>query len=160
MATTGSAIVGLKEETLDQLRELRQVNVDSSKGFEECSEIVKDTGLKRLFENLAEERRTQAKELETQIEWNDQADVEEGSYLAAMHRAWIKVREAVTSDNAGVALNEAERGEDAIKEAYEEAMKQVIGSPIHSLLATQYAAVKKAHDQVRELRDTHNAASS
>lgn len=160
MATSGSAIVGLKEETVEKLRELRQINVDSSKGFEECSELVKDAALKRLFENLAEERRTQAKELETQIEWNDQADVEEGSYLAALHRAWISVREAVSSDNAGVALNEAERGEDAIKEAYEDVLKQVIGSPIHSLLTTQYAAVKKAHDQVRDLRDAHNQAKS
>lgn len=156
MSVHNSAIVGLSETTLSKLRELRRLCVDSSKGFEECSELAKSPGLKSLFLAIADERRGMDTELEQQIEWNDQHEEENGSYLAAMHRAWIKVRDSMSSDDSCI-LNEAERGEDAIKEAYEDALKETMGSPIHSMLASQYLQVKEAHDRVRDLRDTANA---
>lgn len=152
MSTT-TATLGLKDKTLEQLRELRQLNVDSAKGFEECAELVKEHGLKQAFSEIAHTRREQAQTLATQIEWNDEAEEEQGSYTAAMHRAWIKVREAFSSDDSYTALAEAERGEDSIKQAYEEALPELKGSPIHDIVAEQYATVKKTHDRVRALRD-------
>ena len=156
MSVHNSAIVGLSETTLTKLRELRRLCVDSSKGFEECAELAKSPGLKSLFLAIADERRGMDAELERQIEWNDQHEEENGSYLAAMHRAWIKVRDSMSNDDRCI-LNEAERGEDSIKEAYEDALKETMGSPIHSLLASQYLQVKDAHDRVRDLRDAANA---
>ena len=156
MSVHNSAIVGLSEATLTKLRELRRLCVDSSKGFEECAELAKSAGLKSLFLAIADERRGMDAELERQIEWNDQHEEENGSYLAAMHRAWIRVRDAMSSDDSCI-LNEAERGEDTIKEAYEDALKETMGSPIHSLLASQYLQVKDSHDRVRDLRDAANA---
>ncbi|WP_419184521.1 PA2169 family four-helix-bundle protein [Botrimarina mediterranea] len=140
------------------MRELRRLCVDSSKGFEECAELTDSAGLKSLFIAIADERRGLDAELERQIEWNEGHEEEDGSYLAAMHRAWIKVRDAMSGkhDDAYI-LSEAERGEDAIKEAYEDALKETTGSPIHSLLADQYLQVKDAHDRVRDLRDAAKA---
>jgi uncharacterized protein (TIGR02284 family) len=158
MSVQNSAIVGLSEATLTKLRELRRLCVDSSKGFEECAELATSAGLKSLFLAIADERRGMDAELERQIEWNDQHEEEHGSYLAAMHRAWIKVRDSMSgSHDDRYILNEAERGEDAIKEAYEDALKETMGSPIHSLLSSQYLQVKDAHDRVRDLRDAANA---
>lgn len=157
MSVHNDAIVGLSDTTLTKLRELRRLCVDSSKGFEECAELTKSAGLKSLFLALADERRGMDAELERQIDWNGAHEEEDGSYLAAMHRAWIKVRDAMSAeDDDGCILSEAERGEDAIKQAYEEALEETMGSPIHSLLASQYLQVKDAHDRVRDLRDTAN----
>jgi uncharacterized protein (TIGR02284 family) len=55
-------------------------------------------------------------------------------------------------------LTEAERGEDAIKKAYEGIIREVAGSPIADLLMTQFRGVKAAHDHVRDLRDAYKAA--
>ena len=72
MATTPTAaITGLSDKTLNRLRELRRLNIDSAKGFEECAELVKDHGVKKAFGEMARERREQAQVLATQIEWND-----------------------------------------------------------------------------------------
>ncbi|WP_146396609.1 PA2169 family four-helix-bundle protein [Pseudobythopirellula maris] len=157
--TTANAVVGLKDETLSKLRELRRLNVDSAKGFEECAAIVKNPTLKDAFTGIARDRREQAEVLATQIEWNDGPEEEDGSYLAAAHRAWLSVRDACTSDSMGTALEEAERGEDVIKDAYEEALKDVVGTPAHDLIAQQHESVKRIHDKVRDLRDQHRAGS-
>lgn len=154
MSSIGStAVVGLDESTLDKLRELRRLNVDSAKGFDECAQIVKDEGLKRVFTEYARQRANQANALATHIEWNEGVEEERGSYAAAMHRAWIKVIDALTADSAEAALVEAERGEDVIKQAYEEALEEVKDSPIHELVVVQYDAVKKSHDAIRNARD-------
>ncbi len=154
MSAPDTAIVGLSDTTLSKLRELRRLCVDSSKGFEECAELTESAGLKSLFLSIADERRGMDAELERQIEWNDEHEEEDGSYIAAMHRAWIKIRDAMSGDHEDrYILSEAERGEDSIKEAYEEALKDAVGSPIHSLLASQYLKVKDAHDRVRDMRD-------
>lgn len=157
MSATHTAVLGLNDATVNKLRELRRLCVDSSKGFDECAELIKSPSLKELFLRLAEERRRMDQELENQIEWNDQAEEEEGSYLAAWHRAWIKARDAVSSDSDAVLLSEAERGEDVIKQAYEEALQETAGSPIQPIVHKQYDAVKAAHDRVRDLRDAANA---
>jgi len=153
---TESAIIGLKEDTIEKLRELRRLNVDSAKGFKECADLIADAALKSAFESIAQERSGQADSLGHHVEWNEGDEQERGSYAAAVHRAWIKVRDACTSDSTSTVLIEAERGEDVIKEAYEEALEETSGSPIHDTIAEQYACVKKTHDRVRGLRDKHN----
>lgn len=153
-----TAIVGLKDETLNKLRELRRLNVDSAKGFEDCADLVDNAMLKGVFTGIARIRREQAQILAAQIEWNDESEQETGSYLAAMHRAWIQVREACTSDSMLTVLDEAERGEDVIKEAYEKTLDEMTGSPAYDLVLSQYEQVKKSHDEVRDLRDKHRKA--
>jgi uncharacterized protein (TIGR02284 family) len=154
MATTQKAVVGLADETLDKLRELRRLNVDSAKGFEESAGLVDHNVLKQVFTEIAHERRDQARVLAEQIEWNEGDESEHGSYVAAMHRSWMKVRDALSSDSTQTVLEEAERGEDAIKDAYEDAVSCCVGSPIHAVINEQYLRVKKTHDRIRDLRDS------
>lgn len=154
MSTTATqSTAGLSDDTLDKLRELRRLNVDSAKGFQESAELVKDHGIKQAFLEFAEQREQQAEELAKHVAWNDGAEEERGSYAAAMHRTWLNVREACSSDTVQTALIEAERGEDAIKEAYEKALEEVKDAPIHDLIASQYDQVKTVHDRVRDLRE-------
>ncbi|TWT99689.1 hypothetical protein Pla108_06320 [Botrimarina colliarenosi] len=122
-------------------------------GLDECADLVDNPKAKSAFTEIAKSRLENADQLGRQIEWNDELEAEDGSYLAAMHRAWVKVREACSSDSLQTVLSEAERGEDQIKEAYEDALKDVGTSPIAGLIAEQYQGVKKVHDRVRDLRD-------
>lgn len=151
--SNATVVMGLSDKTLKQLRELRQLNVDSAKGFNECAELVDDQRVKSAFTEIAKSRLEKADDLGKQIEWNDEVEAEDGSYLAAFHRTWIKVREACTSDSVETVLIEAEKGEDAIKGAYEDTLKEIGVSPVADLIRTQYADVKCVHDRVRDLRD-------
>ncbi len=148
----------LREETVAGLQKLIRYNIDSYDGFREAAEEVEDTRLKTLFAAIAQERSEMASELQNFVEWNGTHAEDDGSVMAAVHRAWIEVRALFSGGDSYAILAEAERGEDEIKEAYEEVLKETAGSAMNDVLQAQYARVKKQHDQVRDLRDAFKAA--
>ena len=145
----------LNESTVDALQDLVQINIDSRDGFREAAEQIPDAALATYFRELATERGRQAEELQTYVELNNERPVREGSLLAALHRSWISIRDSLASNEVHAVLAEAERGEDSIKAAYEEALKETAGSAVNDVLTTHYTQVKAAHDRVRDLRDAH-----
>lgn len=147
----------LKPETIKQLQELIQINVDSRDGFRHAAEKLEDMTLSTLFQSLAHQREEQANELSQYVEWNQEKPDREGSFAASLHRSWITIREALSSDSLYPVLAEAERGEDQIKAAYENALRETAGSAVNDVLTRQYAQVKSAHDRVRDLRDEHKS---
>ncbi len=138
-----------------QLQDLIQINLDSSKGFREAAEEISEDDIAKLFRGLAEERANHAEELQTFVAWNGEKAADDGSLLGCMHRAWVNVRAKLNGGDPYVVLIEAERGEDSIKEAYEEALKSTAGSAMNDVLLKQYACVKAGHDGVRDLRDAY-----
>jgi len=145
----------LNEETLAALRDLIQANVDSRDGLRYCAEKIEDMTLQSTFLRLADERDAQADELCQYVEWNAEDARKSGSYAAAVHRTWIAIRDMVAVDDTYAILAEAERGEDQIKNAYEESLKNTAGSAMNDLLLQQYTQVKASHDHIRDLRDSY-----
>lgn len=145
----------LRQETIDALQELIQTNIDSRDGLRYSAEKLDDLTIASFFEELAEERQRQADELSRFVQYSGESPDRSGSFSAAVHRAWLGVREALSSNNAYAVLAEAERGEDQIKAAYEKSLKAEAGSAMNDVLTQQYAQVKAAHDRVRDLRDSY-----
>jgi len=72
-----------------------------------------------------------------------------------MHRAWINIKSAITSQDDHAILAECERGEDSAVKEYKQAMeKQDLSSPVRDLISRQYADIKSAHDRIKQLRDS------
>lgn len=148
----------LSEPTIDALQELICINIDARDGFNEAAEKVEEVTLAALFRELAVQRTDQASELRAIVSANGQDAAKEGSYAAAAHRAWMDLRAALGGGTAAV-LSEAERGEDHIKAKYEEVMNSLQGGAARDVLQRHYAAVKQAHDRVRDLRDEYQNQS-
>ena len=144
----------LGPQTIGKLQELIRVGIDSTEGFRQAAETTRSPALRDLFQTLAEERRNFAEELSAHVRGNDVDPVDKGTYLAKLHRWWLDVRGSLANDNGYALLAEIERGEDAIKHAYEEVLKETAGSPVNDVLLRHYAVVKKQHDKIRDLRDT------
>ncbi|BBO35747.1 PA2169 family four-helix-bundle protein [Lacipirellula parvula] len=145
----------LREQTIEKVQDLIQINIDSQKGFCEVADKLKDKQLAALFKQLGDERRTNTSELQQIVNYNGEKPQDDGSFAATVHRAWIDVRAAINGGDASVILNEAERGEDAIKEMYEDVLKETAGSAVNDVLTRQYAKVKAGHDKVRDLRNAY-----
>lgn len=145
----------LTDEIARQLQSLIQVNVDAQKGFEEAAEKVDDINLSSMFQELAVQRSTQAMELQSLVSSSGKTPEQTGTISGTAHRAWMDLRSAFGGGNQMI-LNETERGEDHIKAKYEEALKCCTGTSPSEILNRQYAAVKKAHDRVRDLRDSYS----
>jgi uncharacterized protein (TIGR02284 family) len=148
----------LPAQTLDKLQDLLRVNIDSENGLRDAAEQVEDVALRRIFRQFADERQSNAAELKQFVEFNGETPVEDGSMLAMLHRTWMDLKAALSSNDAKAVLQEAERGEGHIKHMYEDILTETAGSAVHDVLQHQYVKVKAAHDVVRDLCNAENAA--
>ncbi|MBB3206790.1 uncharacterized protein (TIGR02284 family) [Rhodopirellula rubra] len=145
----------LNETTINKLQKLIRANIDSYNGFHESAEELNDEALASLFRSIGDERSAMATELQQHVAFNGEEAEDDGSVAAKTHRIWINIRGKLNGGDPHVILIEAERGEDHIKEAYEEALKETAGSAMNDVLSAQYAKVKAGHDKIRDLRDAY-----
>jgi uncharacterized protein (TIGR02284 family) len=145
-----------QKEIISTINGLIETLKDGQEGFRQASEAVKDSRLKAIFSEFSLQRARFAGELQNEAITLGEHDPENTSSTAgAMHRAWINLKAAITSADDHAILAECERGEDSAVNEYKKAMEEEeISSPIRETIARQYADVKRAHDRIRELRDT------
>lgn len=150
----------LSDQTIEKLQKLIRANIDSYNGFHESAEEMDDPQLSELFREIGDQRSAMASELQCYVEFNGKEAEDDGSVAAKTHRIWINIRGKLNGGDPYVILIEAERGEDHIKEAYEDVLKETAGSPMNDVLQAQYAKVKAGHDKIRDLRDAKKECRS
>ncbi len=143
------------KNTIKTLNDLIEVLRDGQHGFKTAADDAKSSELAELFNNYSTQRAEFVSELQARVIALG-ADIEKsGSATGAMHRGWINLKAALTSNEPHAVLVEAERGEDAAVQAFEKALdNQHLDLPTRNIINRQYHAVKAAHDNVRQLRDS------
>ncbi|TSJ41074.1 PA2169 family four-helix-bundle protein [Mucilaginibacter corticis] len=147
------------ENATGVLNDLIEINNDRVAGFEKAIADIKDENidLKEIFQGYAEQSRKNGQELAAIV--GNAEDVETGTSAGGtLHRAWIDVKSIFGgSDRAGI-LSEAERGEDAIKKAYQDALSSnELPSEAIATVQNQAQEINAAHDRIKSLRDTAKA---
>ena len=133
---------------------------DGQDGFKTSAEGVERSDLKSTFYELGQQRSKFAGELQTLVRELGGDPEKSGSVSASLHRGWINIKSAVTGQDDGAILNEAERGEDAAKKAYKDALAENLPTNVKTVVQNQSEAVNAAHDKIRNLRDSVNAATN
>lgn len=137
---------------LSTLQELIQLNLDSQSGYNDAANATNDAGLALLFRSIAVERGKQADELRQLVNSYGESPQPSPTVEASVHRPWLDIRSAL-GGGAYALLEEAERGEVHIQDAYEKAVNSRACMSLQEVLNEQYQAVKAAHDRVRDLRE-------
>jgi len=140
-------------DTTSVLNDLVQICLDGEKGFKEAAEHVKDSSLKLELMDYSMQRRDFASDLQAIIATSGEEPSHHGDVTGALHRAWIDVKSAFSSDDRLAVLSECERGEDAAVEAYRKALTSGLSSDAAQLVQSQATAVKRTHDRIKALRD-------
>ena len=138
------------------LKNLVQILHDGRDGFKKASEGVKDPQLKQLFSRFSLQRSEFAGELEEELRNLGEKDPQdEGNTITGTaHRVWIDLKAALTKNDEHAVLAEAERGEDAAKAAYKDALEEEeLPAPLREVITRQATEVQAAHDEVKALRD-------
>ncbi len=148
------------EDVISTLNNLIETCKDGQEGFKQAAEGVERSDLKSLFYELGQQRSQFAGELQTLVRELGGEPETTSSTAGALHRGWINIKSLVTGkDEAGV-LDEAERGEDIAKKAYKDALATNLPANAVTIVQKQADEVMKAHDKVRDLRDSANAATN
>jgi uncharacterized protein (TIGR02284 family) len=141
-------------ETIDLLNNLIETCKDGCEGFKTAADDSKDPELQAIFRRYATQRETFSRELRQLVaSLGGDAD-KHGSVTGAIHRGWINIKAAVSTNEPHAVLAEAERGEDAAVSAYRDASEQIYEPLARDVVTRQFTAVKAAHDHVRDLRDS------
>ncbi|MEJ7559742.1 MAG: PA2169 family four-helix-bundle protein [Pedobacter sp.] len=143
-------------ETTTVLNQLIELNNDRFEGFQKATADIKDQNidLKLIFQEYSGQSHKFGQEL-TALVAASGAEVETGnSVTGTLHRAWIDVKALFGGDDRESILNEAERGEDAIKAAYKLALESGnLSGEALTVVSSQAEAIKTAHDVIKGLRD-------
>ncbi len=147
------------DTALGVLEDLIETLEDGRKGFAQAAEKLDgddSNGMAAKFRNYADQRAQFSVELRRLAGDAGFEVSENGSAGAALHRGWIALADALTGDDPHAVLAAAEAGEDHAVEEYEDAMKSGnLSSDIHDVVVRQFNEIKKAHDDVRNMRDAN-----
>ncbi|MGI8669829.1 MAG: PA2169 family four-helix-bundle protein [Aridibacter sp.] len=148
------------DNVISTLNNLIETCKDGQQGFKDAAEGVENSELKTLFFDLSQQRSKFAGELQQEVRSLGGDPEDAGSVSGSIHRGWINLKSAITGKDETAILNECERGEDAAKKAYKEALENDLPANVSQTVTTQYEAVQTAHDKVKAKRDQSRAASN
>jgi uncharacterized protein (TIGR02284 family) len=148
------------DEVISTLNGLIETCKDGQEGFKTSAESVKNADLVSTFQDLSSQRALFAGELRSLVSSLGGDPENGGTILGTLHRGWLNIKSVVTGGNEGAILDECERGEDAAKDAYKNALENMMPSDITGIVRRQYDAVLDAHRKIKTLRDNANNTAS
>jgi len=142
-----------RDEVIATLNGLIATSRDGEEGFRTCAEAIKNPQLKSFFEQKAQRCALGAAQLQDKVREFGGDPGRGGSTAGALHRFWINIRSTLAGMDEHAILDECERGEDAARRAYEDALKKDLPADVRLLIEKQYREVKANHDSVQAMRN-------
>ena len=139
-------------EIAKTLNELVETCKDGENGFKEAAEKAKEVSLKALFLKYSAQRAAYALELQAAVSLLGETPETTEHVTAKLHRGWMGLKQALTSNEDKALIDECEAGEDAAMKAYKEALQKPLPGSVETLIRHQFAGVSQAHGVIRDLK--------
>lgn len=148
------------EEIISTLNDLIEVSKDGEEGFRSSAENVDDPQLKAFFLRRSQEVATSVQELQELVRSLGGEPASSTSLSGTLHRRWIDIKTALTSNDTLAVLNETERGEDVALATYRRAAEKDLPTHVRFVVVRQLEGAKRNHDEVKRLRDAARAEAA
>lgn len=137
---------------IDELNDILAKSYDAEKGYKEAAEEVKNTQLKNMFLEYAQQRYDFGHQIKEEIR-SLGGEIEKGDTVASkIHRAWMDLRAAFTGNDESAILKEAIRGEKNALSNYEDAMNEMpISSSAYKTLVNQRNHIRSVLGRLEQL---------
>lgn len=141
------------ETDVSVLNGLIKTTLDSMKGYEDAAKDAASTQYATMFADFARDRAQVATELQAQVRALGSEPEMDSSMLAAAHRTFMDLKQAITGKDDKAIILEVERGEDHIKAKYEDALQQGdLSSATRDAITKGFASVREGHDKMSALK--------
>lgn len=148
-----------KEEIIDGLNNLIEINNDRIEGYERASEETDENDLQSLFSSFIRTSEKCRMELIDEVVFLGGTPAEGTKISGKFFRAWMDVKAAISGRDRKTVLDSCEYGEDVAVDTYDKVINDFgdvslsTSSPLKGLLMKQRNLIKADHDRVRSLRD-------
>ena len=145
-----------QSNVIEVLNDLIQINNDRADGFDKAAKDVDEQNidLRANFEKFATQSRKNVTELTGLVAAKGERADNGNTILGTLHRAWIDIKASFGGSDRHSILAECERGEDAIKKSYKDALQQnELGEDVRKVLLSQQEEIETSHNTIKALRD-------
>ena len=133
------------------LNDLIEACLDGKDGYQQAADHASDATLKSLFTQYASQRAGYAGELKNLVSGMGGTPADSGTTTASLHRAWIGLKDAVTSGDKGI-LGECIRGEESADKTYERAMGDAdVPANAMTVVTRQHGEIEQALSHMKSL---------
>lgn len=142
------------DEIVSDLKGLINILNDGKVGYKDAINNVKSENLKSTFLELSNQRYAYAEALkEHLLQHGGTSDNDEGGVLGALHRLWLDVKDAFTSEDDSAILEAITTGEKAALAKYDEVLKDYADHADHyALLSSQREGIAGALSKIESLK--------
>lgn len=137
-----------KSHDISVLNSLIETTIDSVDGYRRSAQEATNSRFSSQFLERASEREQVVSKLRDQVRSLGGNPGDDGSVLAAAHRAFLTLRDKVTGSDDKAIIAEIDHGESYLNEKWETALRD------DRLSQETRGIVQQCYDSVREGRDT------
>src|SRR5918998_1363046 len=149
---------GGSSHDISVLNSLIETTIDSIDGYRRSAQEATNSRFSAEFLERANEREQVVSQLRDRVRQLGGNPEDDGSVLAAAHRAFLSLRDKVTGSDDKAVIAEVDHGESYLNGKWETALKDGRLSPdTRSLVQRCYDSVRRGRD---EWRRTHEAMTS
>jgi uncharacterized protein (TIGR02284 family) len=142
-----------RQDEISTLNSLISTTIDSITGYEDAASNSEGGRFQQMFRDRANERQRVVDDLRSEVRRLGGEPEEGGSFMGKTHQRWLDLKAAVTGRNDQAIINEVERGEDYLKEKFEEALDgDKLTGDSRSAVERCYQSVRAGHDQISQLK--------
>lgn len=143
------------DHAVNVLNGLIKTTLDSVNGYKDAAENAGPSQFREMFVQRAAKRQEIARELQQEVQSLGGTPETEQGMLGKMHNKFVDLKSAITGGDEKSVIDEVERGEDYIKDRFEDALKDDEITPrVRQTLERVYQDIKADHDEVSRLKHT------
>lgn len=141
------------------LNSLIETTIDSVDGYRHSAGEATNAAFADIFRRRAGEREQVVAKLRERVRELGGTPEEEGGLLAAAHRRFLSLRDAVTGSDDKAVIAEVDRGESYLNGKWEAAIADTeLASETQRLIRECYQSVRSGHDQWEQINKSLSAS--
>lgn len=141
------------EHSVDVLNGLIKTTLDSVGGYRDAAENADRSQYKAMFSQRVGRREQLAHELQQEVRALGGDPQTEQGILGKAHNTFLDLKNALTGGDEKSVIDEVERGEDHIKEKFQNALEdEDLPANVRTIVSRAYQNVKADHDEISRIK--------
>lgn len=141
------------EHAVDVLNGLIKTTLDSVGGYRDAAENADRSQYKAMFSQRVGRREQLAHELQQEVRALGGDPQTEQGILGKAHNRFLDLKNALTGGDDKSVIDEVERGEDHIKEKFQNALEdEDLPANVRTIVSRAYQSVKADHDEISRIK--------